>query len=127
MKTRSYKDLIVWQKSMKLVINVYSLTKKFPQEEIYGLTSQIRRSAVSVPSNIAEGYSRQHGSEYIQFLSIAYASAAEFETQLLIAQDLGYGEKKLYKKIFDFQVEVSKMLISMIYKLRSKNRRDSER
>ena len=87
---KSYKNLIVWQKAFKLSLLVYKITKVFPKEELYALTSQIRRAAISIPSNIAEGYCRQRKLEYTQFLQIAFASGAEVETQLLIAKNLGY-------------------------------------
>ena len=74
MKTRSFKDLIVWQKSYKLVLEIYKMTKGFPKTEIYGLSQQMRKASVSIPSNIAEGYGRKHKAEYKQFLSIAYGS-----------------------------------------------------
>jgi four helix bundle protein len=85
-----YKDLEVWQKAMVLAGQVYKLTADFPKEEVYGLTSQIRRSAVSIPSNIAEGSARSGPREFLQFLSIARGSAAELETQLILAAQLGY-------------------------------------
>ncbi len=87
---KSYKDLDVWKKSIELVKQVYSLTQGFPKEEIYGLTSQMRRCAVSIPSNIAEGKTRQHVNEYIQFLYIGLGSCAELESQVIIAKELGY-------------------------------------
>ncbi len=87
---RSYKDLEVWQTAMALVTEIYKLTKKFPREELYGLTSQIRRSAVSVPSNIAEGHAKRTTKDFIKFANIAYGSVAEVETQLMIAENLGY-------------------------------------
>ena len=87
---QSYRDLIVWQKGLDLVEKVYGVTSKFPKEEIYGLTSQMRRSAVSIPSNIAEGYSRKHRQEYIQFLRIAFGSGAELEIQIEITKRLHY-------------------------------------
>lgn len=80
MKTKSFKDLIVWQKAYKLVLEIYKLTQNFPKEEIYALTQQIRKSSVSIPSNIAEGYGRQYNKEYMKFLSIAYGSLCEMET-----------------------------------------------
>jgi four helix bundle protein len=83
---RSYRDLVVWQKSMQLVTDIYRITKAFPKEEIYGLTSQIRRAAVSIPSNIAEGQGRRTSSEFHQFLGHARGSIMELETQILIAQ-----------------------------------------
>ncbi|MBU4479841.1 four helix bundle protein [Patescibacteria group bacterium] len=89
---KSFKQLIVWQKSILLVKEIYEITKKFPQNEMYGLVSQMRRSAVSLPSNIAEGYKRRGIKEYLQFLSIAEASSAELETQIIISKDL-------YKKL----------------------------
>jgi len=89
-KTRSFKDLIVWQKSYKLVLEIYKITKDFPQKEVYGLSQQMRRAAVSIPSNISEGYGRQHNKEYKQFLSMAYGSLCELETQYLLSVDLHY-------------------------------------
>lgn len=85
MKLRSYKELKVWQKAIGHAIAIYTVTKNFPKEELYGLTSQIRRSAFAIPANIAEGYSRRYLAEYIQFLRIAFSSGAELETHLLIA------------------------------------------
>lgn len=120
MKTRSYKDLIVWQKSIELVMLIYKLTKNFPAEEKYGLISQLRRAAVAIASNIAEGYTRQHGPEFIQFLYVAFASAAEVETQLIISEKLGYGKKNSYIEIYSLHEEVSKMLNSMTRNLKSK-------
>ncbi len=87
---RSYRDLLVWQKAVELALLVYRLSEGFPRREIYGLTSQVRRAAVSVPSNIAEGYGRSSRKEYVQFLSIAQGSLKEMETQTIIAQRLGY-------------------------------------
>ena len=86
----SHKNLDAWQKAMKLVVEIYHLTKTMPKDEIYGLVSQIRRSAVSIPSNIAEGCARQNDKETIQFLYISIGSLAEVETQLLIAKELNY-------------------------------------
>lgn len=86
----SYRDLIVWQKSMALVKQIYETTKSFPKDELYGLTSQLRRAAVSVPSNIAEGQGRSFDREFALFISHALGSLMEVETQLLIAVDLGY-------------------------------------
>lgn len=114
----SYRDLVVWQKSIILVEKIYQTTKKLPKHEIYGITSQIQRAAVSIPSNIAEGYSRSHRLEYIQFLSIAKGSLAELETQILILKrvypNLDYNEIEL------LLLEISKMLTKLIISLRSK-------
>ena len=90
MRSTDYKDLIVWQKAIDLATWIYSLTAGFPKEELYGIVSQMRRAAVSIPSNIAEGQSRQHKSEFIQFLSIAKGSLLELETQLIISGRLKY-------------------------------------
>lgn len=86
----SHQKLDAWQKAMKLVVEIYNHTKEMPKEELYGLTNQIRRSAVSIPSNIAEGCARQSDKETIQFLYISIGSISEVETQLLIAKELGY-------------------------------------
>lgn len=117
---KNYKDLKVRQKSYTLILDVYSLTKNFPKEETYGLTSQMRRSAISVPSNIAEGYTRNSRQEYIQFLSVAYSSLAELETQLLLARDLGYIADEKCNHIFRLHQEVERMLASLIRALQDK-------
>jgi four helix bundle protein len=87
---RSYRELVIWQKAVALVIEVYSITKGFPRDEIYGLTSQLRRSAVSIPSNIAEGQGRATKGEFIQFLCHARGSLFELETQIVMAKELAY-------------------------------------
>ena len=87
---KNYKDLNVWQKSYGLCLKIYRMTAKFPSEERYGLTSQIRRASVSIPSNIAEGYGRKTTVDYIRMLYISYGSVCELETQILLAGDLGY-------------------------------------
>ena len=112
MKTQGFKDLIVWQKAYLLVKEIYSLSKDFPREEAYGLTQQIRRAAISIPSNISEGYGRQHNKEYRQFLSIAYGSLCEFETQYLIAIDLNYLKKN--EIVESLMKEVGAMLYRLI-------------
>ena len=116
---KSYKDLIVWQKAMDLAEEIYLLTKVFPREEIYSLTNQIRRAAISIPSNIAEGHARKSISEYRQFLSIAQGSLAEVETQLLLAIRLNYQSEKQCKKATLLREEISKMLASLQKKLTS--------
>ena len=113
----SYKDLIVWQKSMELVKSVYELTTNFPKEEIYGLTSQIKRSAVSIPSNIAEGKRRGTRKDYRQFLIVAYGSGAELETQIEIAKMLPFGKNLNYDTIDKIIEEVMKMLNKLISSL----------
>ena len=115
---KSYKDLIVWQKSIALVSDVYSFTKSFPAEEKFGLTSQIRRAAVSIPSNIGEGYGRATTKYYIQFLRISRGSLFELETQLLIAKNLKFITNS--ETIDNSITEISKMLNSLIKKLEEK-------
>ena len=90
MQTKGFKELVGWQKSYQLALRIYKLCDEFPKHEVYGLGQQLRRSAVSVPSNIAEGYGRQHNKEYTQFLGVAYGSLCELETQCSLAVDLGY-------------------------------------
>lgn len=110
----SYKDLTVYQKSLELCILIYKTTEEFPRSEIYGLTNQIRRNAVSIPSNIAEGQKRGHKAEYIQFLRIAYGSGAELETQLVIAQKVGYLSQKEFIDLDSGLEQVMKMLNRLI-------------
>jgi len=113
-KIYSHKDLIVWQKAMELVVAVYGLTNKFPREEIYGLTSQMRRSAISIPSNIAEGKRRGTRRDYRQFFIVAYGSGAELETQIEIAKILPFGKNLNYDTIGKLIEEVMKMLNKLI-------------
>lgn len=107
---KSFKDLLVWQKAINLCEEIYISTKSFPSSELYGLTSQIRRSSVSIPSNIAEGHFRGHRAEYIHFLYIAYASGAELETQILLANRIGYLQDTEYERLSHSLEEVMKML-----------------
>lgn len=120
-KIHSYKDLIIWQKSILLIEKIYQLTRIFPKEELYGLTNQIRRAAVSVASNIAEGQSRGSLKEYIQFLTISFGSIAEIDTQLYIAMKIGYINEKQYQEIYLLLLEIQKMTQVLIYKLKNKN------
>ncbi|MDD5085171.1 MAG: four helix bundle protein [Candidatus Omnitrophica bacterium] len=117
MKTQGFKDLIVWQKSYSLVLEIYKATKEFPKFETYGLVQQMRRAAVSLPSNIAEGYGRRHKAEYMQFLSMAYGSLAELETQYLLAIDLNYMEKS--ESIGALLKEVGSMLYRILNPLKT--------
>lgn len=119
---KSYKQLIVWQKSIQLVKNVYNLTEKFPSSEMFGLTSQMRRCAVSIPSNIAEGYGRKSKKEYLQFYSISYGSALELETQVIISKELGFVPKNSYKEIDMVLKEVASMLNAMMSKMKQSDR-----
>jgi len=116
-KIRSYKDLNIWQRSIGLVKYLYEITSLFPKEELYVLTSQIRRSAISIPSNIAEGFTRYHNKEYRQFLYIALGSCAELETQIMIANDLKYLEDNQLSVIIDELEIICKMIMNLIKKL----------
>jgi four helix bundle protein len=116
-EVKSYKDLIVWEKAIEMVLQVYKIVSIFPSEERYALTSQIRRSAVSVPSNIAEGHSRQHSAEFRQFICIALGSLAELDTQLIIAEKLQYIRKEELMLITERIVELRKMLFTIGKKL----------
>ena len=120
MQVNSHKDLVVWQKGIKLCKIVYEVTEKFPRSEIYGITSQMRRSAVSIPSNIAEGRSRNTTKDFLHFLSITLGSASELETQLEIAKELCFLEEEKYLKINALLAEVSKMTIGLMKKLEMK-------
>ncbi len=115
---RNHKDLIVWQKSMALVRRVYEITRAFPHEEMFCLTSQMRRAAVSIPSNIAEGYGRIYDKERINFLSIALGSASELETQLMISEDLGFTADGDNAELSSLNNEVIRMLTSLIRGIR---------
>ena len=116
MQTKSFKDLIVWQKSFQLVAEIYRITKNFPKEEIFGFSQQMRRCAVSIPSNVAEGYGRQYNKEYRQFLSMAYGSVCELETQYLLSLSLNFTEKD--EKVEGLLKEVGSMLYRMINPVR---------
>lgn len=115
---QSYKELFVWQKSMLLCEQIYSETKEFPKSELYGLTSQIQRSAVSIPSNIAEGQRRGHKQEYIQFLRIAFGSGAELETQLILAKNIGFLKEERFGKLVNLLEEIMKMLNVLLSRLK---------
>lgn len=117
MTTKNYRDLLIWQKGMDLVKAVYQLTSSFPKEEIYGLTSQLRRAAVSVPSNIAEGHSRNSDKEFNRFLNISLGSLAEVDTQLEIAKQLKYEEELKIQEIQAMGLELRKMIFGLIRKL----------
>ena len=107
-----YKSLLVWQKAIALVTEVYVVTRSFPRDELYGLTSQIRRAAVSIPSNIAEGQARLTPGEFRQFLGVARASLAEMDTQLIIAENLGYLTET--GPLFEQVAEVSRMISGLL-------------
>ncbi|HAG10052.1 MAG TPA: four helix bundle protein [Desulfotomaculum sp.] len=119
MGASSYRDLIVWQKAMELTVMIYSLVKKLPKEEIYALSDQMRRAAVSIPSNIAEGQERNTNREFIQFLAIAQGSKAELETQLLICVKVGYLADSDISEAKELIREIGKMLSVLITKLKT--------
>jgi four helix bundle protein len=110
----SHRDLIVWQKSYQLSIIVYSLTQKFPKEEMFGLVSQLRRASVLIPSNIAEGNTRFSKKDNAQFMRIAYGSACEVDTQLLLSKDLKYISEKEYTEAVLLLSEIMKMLYTLL-------------
>jgi four helix bundle protein len=113
MSISSFRDLRVWQAGMELVEQVYLLTQSFPKQEVYGLTSQIQRAAVSIPSNIAEGHTREHSKEFLHHLSIAQASLAELETQLEIATRLKYILPEQFEQILQRTVSLGKQLYAL--------------
>jgi four helix bundle protein len=117
---KSYRDLLVWQRAIELVVLVYRLSAEFPRNEVYGLTAQIRRASVSVPSNIAEGYGRGTRKEYLQFLSIARGSLMELETQAILAERLSYATSTQVDKLLSDSERLGKMLGSLIRSLRAK-------
>ena len=108
MKLKSFRDLRIWQLAMELVEVVYKVTKQFPKEELYGLTSQIRRAAVSIPSNIAEGHTREHTKEFLHHLSMAQASLAELDTQLELSQRLNYLSEETLTQLSQHMVSLGK-------------------
>jgi len=117
---QSYKDLIVWQRSIQLVAELYRLTEKFPKTEIYGLTSQMRRAAISIPANISEGFARKHRAEYVQFLRIAFGSGAELETFLILTEKLRFASHAETEKSCKLLEETMKMLNKLISSLVTK-------
>lgn len=120
MKINSYRNLIVWQKSVALVTDIYTLTKSFPQEEKFGIVSQLNRASVSIPSNIAEGWGRESSKNYLQFLRISRGSLMETETLLEISKNLNYINESEFKVISDNIEEVSKILQGLIKSIQQK-------
>ncbi len=118
-KIQSYKELIVWQKAVDLVVAIYEVTEKFPSSEIYGLTSQMRRASVSIPSNIAEGRRRGTRQDFRHFLFMAFGSGSELETQIEIVKKLPFGKRITFLKVENLLQQVMKMLNAMINKLAS--------
>lgn len=118
---QDFHDLLVWQRSIELSVAVYELTKLFPKEEIYGITSQLRRASVSVASNIAEGRGRLNGREFRQFLGLAQGSNYEVQTQLVIARHMKFGSAKEIDLAEELSKEVGRMLSSFIAKISAKS------
>jgi four helix bundle protein len=108
--TQNYKDLLVWQKGITLAKSIYGLTQSFPSEEKFGLTAQMRRAAISIPSNLAEGQARHTSGEFVQFISHAEGSSAELDTQLILAVELGFCKKPAALPIYELIEEIRRML-----------------
>lgn len=119
MKNHTYRKLLIWQKSMEFVTLIYKELKGFPPEELYALTSQIKRSATSIPSNIAEGYGRSGKKDYLRFLNISLSSLFELQTQLEIAYNLGFLKEDSFNKLYEDSREIERMLSSFIRKISS--------
>lgn len=117
----TFRDLLIWQKSMTLVTEIYQLTNSFPKEEIYSLTSQIRRSSISIPSNIAEGYGRDENNDYLRFLNISISSLFEMQTQLEISFNLKYINEIQFNKINEESREIERMLSAFIRKIKQRS------
>ena len=111
---KTHKDLDVWQRGIQLVLDVYTITKGFPKEDIYSLVSQMRRAAVSIPSNIAEGAARKYDKEFVQFLYIAIGSLSELETQIIIGEKLNYISPEMTANLYDEISDIKKMLLGLI-------------
>lgn len=118
---RSYQDLVACQKAMDLVTEIYHISHKFPREELFALTSQLRRAAISVPSNIAEGQGRSSRKEFLYFLGNAKGSLSEVETQILIARNLGYIGEEALNVLLNLSAEVGRILNGLLASLRNKN------
>ncbi|MDI9859807.1 four helix bundle protein [Flectobacillus roseus] len=117
---KSFRDLLIWQKSMNLVTDIYLVTRNFPQAEMFGLTSQLRRASISIPSNIAEGYGRNTSKDYLRYLQIALGSLYEMQTQLEIASNLHFLEIFDFNKMISLCLEIERMLTSLIAKIKAK-------
>jgi len=118
-KIKSFTDLDAWKEGHKLVLDIYKITKKFPKEEQFGLTIQLRRAGVSLTSNIAEGFSRNSYKEKLKFYSIALGSLTEIQNQLLVARDIGYITEKEFNQIADQSIKVNKIINGLIKKSKS--------
>ncbi|MDR1699281.1 MAG: four helix bundle protein [Prevotellaceae bacterium] len=117
---KTHKDLLVWQKSMDFVVDIYAITKSFPNSELFALTNQIRRCVTSIPANIAEGLGRKGNKEFIHFLHVALGSATELETFLIIAQRLNYIDDHIFEKLDASLTEIIRMTIGLIKSINNK-------
>jgi four helix bundle protein len=116
-----FRKLLIWQKSMALITKIYVSTKNFPKEEIFGLTSQIRRCSISIPSNIAEGFARESDKDFLRFLNISVGSLFEMQTQLEIAKNISYLKEDDFNNLYEDSREVERMLVSFIKKIKGRN------
>jgi len=123
---KTYRDLLVWQKAYEACRHVYRVTARFPKAETYGITSQLRRAAVSVPSNIAEGMGRRSTAEFLRSLRIAYGSNCERETQLLLCRDFGYVTDEEYERLSERLAEIERMTTSLMRALQRKRKADTD-
>ena len=114
---KRYRDLDIWKKGIELVKDVYKVTEKLPKHEIYGLVSQMRRSAISIPSNVAEGFRRYHNKEYKQFLYVTLGSCAELETQITIAKELDYVKQEIEAVLLEKLDHICRMISNLLKKL----------
>lgn len=114
---KTFRDLDIWKKGIELVKEVYEMAEKFPDSELYGLISQVKRSAVSIPSNVAEGFRRRHPKEFKRFLNIALGSLAELETQIVIAGELNYLEQEKENRMLELIDHISRMIANLIKRL----------
>ncbi|MEO8535388.1 MAG: four helix bundle protein [Flavobacterium sp.] len=117
----NFRKLLIWQKSMSLITKIYISTNNFPKEEVFGLTSQIRRSSISIPSNIAEGFGRGTNKDFLRFLTISIGSLFEMQTQLEIAKNIAYLNENEFNNLYEDSREVERMLVSFINKLKDRN------
>ncbi|MDL2142999.1 MULTISPECIES: four helix bundle protein [Flavobacterium] len=117
----NFRNLLIWQKSMALTTKIYFSTKHFPKEEIFGLTSQIRRCSISIPSNIAEGFGRESDKDLLRFLGISIGSLFEMQTQLEIAKNISYLKEDDFNNLYEDSREVERMLVSFIKKIKQRN------
>jgi len=123
---KNYRDLILWQKSVELVLDIYKLTEQFPQKEFFGITAQIRRCAVSIPSNVAEGFGRKPNKEFMRFLTIAMGSLFELQTQLFISLKLDFINQEIHKIVYSDTREIEIILKTLIEKLKT-NRNSTDK